>query len=411
MEKSMNTADTKIRLMETTEWPNQRPPNNVRYVRLSHCWGQGVTSQHKLTSSNIEAMKTGIQLNSLPKSFQDAITFAARLPQVGYIWIDSLCIKQGLEDQSDWLKQSATMYKVYSETFLNISATHAADSQGGLFRPRPPELLLEDEITLNIEGLPGAHPPRPKHLSPENAVQAAEPLGPSTGRKFLHVLATYWLVHKVFMFLRLLHNGLNTSLELDTVPSFDSQTTGSIRKCNEVDDPRRVDIVAGITGTRRSGSMLAVINTLKRSGTGSGLHILGKSGTGTNEDSDTAPAEHHNLKRCTILDASFWFNRVDNAPVNKRGWVLQERLMAPRVLHFCHDQIAWECCGFDAAEGQPEGMPNFQLTSGEPAFEEFACTTMKNLTHTCGQKSMLWNFGAVSLRFTQRRPSQMMMTS
>lgn len=37
--------------------------------------------------------------------------------------------------------------------------------------------------------------------------------------------------------------------------------------------------------------------------------------------------------------------------------------MAPRVLHFCHDQVAWECSEFDAAEGQPQGMPNFQLTS------------------------------------------------
>lgn len=43
--------------------------------------------------------------------------------------------------------------------------------------------------------------------------------------------------------------------------------------------------------------------------------------------------------------------------------------MSPRVLHFCVDQIAWECLGRKgcsssiAAEEQPLGLPNFQLTS------------------------------------------------
>ncbi|KAJ4379768.1 hypothetical protein N0V86_004951 [Didymella sp. IMI 355093] len=74
------------------------------------------------------------------------------------------------------------------------------------------------------------------------------------------------------------------------------------------------------------------------------------------------------LRPCTILDAAFWIDRVEKAPVNTRGWVLQERLLSPRVLHFCHDQIAWECLGrpncrgFDAAEGQPHGMSDFKLT-------------------------------------------------
>src|SRR6187402_2210908 len=38
------------------------------------------------------------------------------------------------------------------------------------------------------------------------------------------------------------------------------------------------------------------------------------------------------IRRCNILDASFWAREVDNAHINRRGWVLQERLLAPRVL-------------------------------------------------------------------------------
>lgn len=31
------------------------------------------------------------------------------------------------------------------------------------------------------------------------------------------------------------------------------------------------------------------------------------------------------------------------APLNRRGWVVQERMLAPRVLHFSPSQVSWEC--------------------------------------------------------------------
>ncbi|KAK7942729.1 HET-domain-containing protein [Apiospora aurea] len=61
---------------------------------------------------------------------------------------------------------------------------------------------------------------------------------------------------------------------------------------------------------------------------------------------------------------------VNAAPVNTRGWVLQERLMAPRVLHFCKDQIAWECNKCDLYESQARGVPNFQLKYDKIVTEE-----------------------------------------
>lgn len=63
-----------------------------------------------------------------------------------------------------------------------------------------------------------------------------------------------------------------------------------------------------------------------------------------------------------LIDACYWDELVTRAPVNTRAWVLQERLMAPRVLHFCRDQIAWECSTFyTAAEGHPAGVPKFEV--------------------------------------------------
>lgn len=68
------------------------------YVTLSHCWG-GATFA-KLTEDKIDEFKQGILIKDLPKTFEDAIRFARRLGnrpgQVRYIWIDSLCIIQGM---------------------------------------------------------------------------------------------------------------------------------------------------------------------------------------------------------------------------------------------------------------------------------------------------------------------------
>jgi len=67
------------------------------------------------------------------------------------------------------------------------------------------------------------------------------------------------------------------------------------------------------------------------------------------------------VERCKIFDGAFWERQVETAPVNTRGWVLQERLMAPRVLHFCKGQIAWECHQMEAAESSITGLPIFQV--------------------------------------------------
>lgn len=71
------------------------------------------------------------------------------------------------------------------------------------------------------------------------------------------------------------------------------------------------------------------------------------------------------VRRCEVFDLAFWDRLVESSPVNRRGWVLQERLLAPRVLHFCEDQIAWECPEHDAAESFPDGLPKLELSSGK----------------------------------------------
>src|SRR3569833_2107961 len=71
-------------------------------------------------------------------------------------------------------------------------------------------------------------------------------------------------------------------------------------------------------------------------------------------------ADNDYIRRKTHKKATHRETHDSQTPNNKRGWVLQERLLAPRVLHCCKGQIAWECSEFDAAEGLPPGTPNFQ---------------------------------------------------
>ncbi|KAJ4421747.1 hypothetical protein N0V82_003591 [Gnomoniopsis sp. IMI 355080] len=67
------------------------------------------------------------------------------------------------------------------------------------------------------------------------------------------------------------------------------------------------------------------------------------------------------VRRCILIDVSHCDDVVNNAPVNKRAWVLQERLLAPRVLHFSNGQIAWECSEFEESEGYPAEIPKYVL--------------------------------------------------
>lgn len=41
-----------------------------------------------------------------------------------------------------------------------------------------------------------------------------------------------------------------------------------------------------------------------------------------------------------LLDYNIWEKGVARAPLNGRGWVLQERVLSPRTIHFGSDQFA-----------------------------------------------------------------------
>ncbi|TRX97937.1 hypothetical protein FHL15_001147 [Xylaria flabelliformis] len=70
-----------------------------------------------------------------------------------------------------------------------------------------------------------------------------------------------------------------------------------------------------------------------------------------------------------VLDPYFWWAQLTKAPLTKRGWVFQERLLAPRVIHFGPEQLLWECASLDACEAFPQGMPEMVKTPRDTGFK------------------------------------------
>lgn len=60
---------------------------------------------------------------------------------------------------------------------------------------------------------------------------------------------------------------------------------------------------------------------------------------------------------CVCFDTNFWEKCISNAPLSKRAWVCQERLLSPRILHFGATQMSWECMELASCETFPERVP------------------------------------------------------
>jgi hypothetical protein len=69
------------------------------------------------------------------------------------------------------------------------------------------------------------------------------------------------------------------------------------------------------------------------------------------------------------LRADLWSSGVTEAPLNRRAWVVQERLFAPRTLHFGREQIFWECRELEACEVLPDQIPPKFFESSDVGWE------------------------------------------
>lgn len=73
----------------------------------------------------------------------------------------------------------------------------------------------------------------------------------------------------------------------------------------------------------------------------------------------------------TLLGDWLYGLEVNKAPLNNRSWVLQERVLAPRLLHFGRTQLIWECKESISCETHPGGLPReVEVTRSKLKFQE-----------------------------------------
>ncbi|KAF2212744.1 hypothetical protein CERZMDRAFT_12598, partial [Cercospora zeae-maydis SCOH1-5] len=74
----------------------------------------------------------------------------------------------------------------------------------------------------------------------------------------------------------------------------------------------------------------------------------------------------HQPGRFVCVDESSFPREVEAGPLNSRAWVFQERILAPRTVHFARDQLWWECRQSTACEAYPKGVPGPSLAADLP---------------------------------------------
>lgn len=68
------------------------------------------------------------------------------------------------------------------------------------------------------------------------------------------------------------------------------------------------------------------------------------------------PDELYHLGRDMVIeDPETWPREVLTSPLARRGWVLQEQVLAPRTIYFGQDQLLWSCPSTAMCETYPQG--------------------------------------------------------
>lgn len=100
-----------------------------QYITLSHCWGQ--SKPPSTTKTNLSSHMSSMPLQSMPKTFRDAVKLV-RLLGHRYLWIDSYCIIQ--DDEADWHRECASMAAIYSNCVVTLASPYASDCNAGFSR-------------------------------------------------------------------------------------------------------------------------------------------------------------------------------------------------------------------------------------------------------------------------------------
>ena len=355
---------------------------DVKYVTLSHCWG-GITSEIlSLTTETYDECLQHIAVVDLPQAFQDAVHLTRKLG-IRYLWTESLCIIQ--DSPKDWLDQAGVMGEVYQGSYLNISPDTSLDPNGGLFTTRNSVLATPLRISIRGNGIDPQDDLPPFRLegasvlvaeaSPPQALEIEIDLNTRLGNKD----GNFDLKDKDFSWsarnVELVENTLCAELKaisgewrcrcvdvrellegLFDRPSFRLVGNSTIF----ISEPQEVDLnecLANRDGAFSTDGTDFAFTARNMSLEGSILRAeLRKMNGEWRQDIinlTSCVSWSSGRLRPTKLVETFYDVATDGhtkrsrqtleAKSNTKEWVLQESLLAPRVVHLTDRQLIWEC--------------------------------------------------------------------
>ena len=330
-----------------------------------------------LTEASLSDMSKRIDLANLSQTYQDAIAIT-RLLGLRYLWIDSLCIIQ--DSVVDWQTEAAKMGGIFKSSLCTIAASSASSSSEGCFFDRDP-LYATFSVSKAAESAPrllsNVHLKegflKRRHRLRSDAILLAE----SDSKKSR--LTTFECVlerrrSKLSTELAGFNHDLNSS----------SLTYSSCRSASTMSLANNAKSVGG------EGFGTFAQETAARSNSERGYDHLGNIQSSSNNryalESPAKISISSESERCNStansaiqhtlgdparresavlyiipLQKDLWAHSVELSPLSKRAWVLQERLLAPRTLHYTKTQLFWECRESKACESSPHPYPKFRI--------------------------------------------------
>ena len=97
-------------------------------------------------------------------------------------------------------------------------------------------------------------------------------------------------------------------------------------------------------------------------------------------------------KQAVVTPEIFWGTEVEDAPLNSRGWVLQERILSPRIFHFCKERLFWECRQHRSCEGFPPTLSSSFLWVPGVSHIKDLCPSFQIQDYGGDDSKMEWDY-------------------
>ena len=348
-------------------WLTPREPCRVPYVTFSHCWG--TCQKFILTEASLETLMIEINVDELPKSYQDAVTITRRLG-IRYLWIDSLCIIQN--SKGDWWAESARMGEIYKNSFFTIAASWASNDEEGCFADRNPlhtrfrtsQIRNSNFLRLHCRGVSeyGKGPiSRIRARTVDLKAKASHGKARNLELRESQLRLGLSLKHRKIQypststsskyFHNILQRNLKTGHRIPDWAVIGSKPPHIVLAAKELSRNQREYRWPDPEDSSDENQEIE-----ENDAHDSWVIVSKRPIEETSIDSNSEEVAHQILY-IRAPQQDLWTQLVESSPLNTRTWFLQERLLCPRILHYSKSQVFWECIETRACETYPEPIP------------------------------------------------------